>query len=150
VQLPGKRARLDGVLEEQAGVGGERQRGQVLGRPWRGRLLAGVALGDELGQAAPELPVPLGELGLGAEVTHGVQRELDHEHAEVAGRGELPLGPAAHGGEQLLGRLDGVQRFDLLELSGHAPGQQREEQLILTEEDGTMPTRPERDGRSTR
>ena len=55
MQLPGKRARLDGVLEEQAGVGGERQRGQVLGRPWRGGLLAGVALGDQLGQAAPEL-----------------------------------------------------------------------------------------------
>src|SRR5215217_4496735 len=39
-------------------------------------------------------------------------------------------------GGQLLGRLDGVQRFDLLELSGHALVQQREEQLILVGEVG--------------
>ena len=98
--------------------------------------MAGVAPGDQLGQAAPELPVPLGELGLGGGVAHGVQRELDHEHAKVAGRGELLLGPAAQGGGQLLGRVDGVQRLDLLELGGHALVQQRQEQLVLVGEVG--------------
>ena len=58
------------------------------------------------------------------------------EHAEVAGRGELLLGPAAHCGKGLLGGLDGVQRLDLLELGGQALVEQGKEQLILVGEVG--------------
>src|SRR4029453_15683816 len=62
----------------------------------------GRGLGGQPPCAAPGRAGGFGELGLGGGVAHGLQRVLDHEHAEVAGRGELLLGPAAHGGKQLL------------------------------------------------
>lgn len=80
--------------------------------------------------------MPLGELGLRGGAAHGVQGELEHENAKVAGLGELLLRPTGHRGHQLLGRLDGVQCFDLLELGGQALVQQGKEQLILGGEGG--------------
>lgn len=98
--------------------------------------MAGVAHGDQLGQAAPELPVPFGELGLGGGLRMAYSENSTMSTPKSRAAANSCSVRPRRGGSQLLGRVDGVQRLDLLELGGHALVQQRQEQLVLVGEVG--------------